>query len=1174
MNKQQRQKILDMQLYGVNRKIYSGQRKHSANKQEIKKFFFYNLQQIINKWNYEDIQEAISYILNMKSKNFDFLRNMLLPKDLPSLNRGYLISTENSNIERLLCWYAILINSCSEKLNRYIKLKAVYENALINGNYLEAQRVLDEIDSSIGVSLWGLDNRFILSEYRGGLEGNKEYLAKINAMECDVWVWTLADFFSFKAEKGVNNRQYVHRIEKFLEKMSDDLKPFFIEKLYPLHEFEMEDIYNLLYFNSGDSIIDIYNAYIKACVRIIVENGENEQKKLKEKVIKSLSLIQKIDDIVLYKIRLTELGISDELLFSSLDNEMLEIADLYTCGKYEEVIRITENMLIYNSNCFELYEYYVKSFVMLNDKIDNTKEATIKNEIINSMYTAYVKNDSVPKAYITTSRITRLFSNSYLSAEFACFFADKYMIGLDEVLLKAKELLSPFINLRIINVNPEKGDIILDGFERKFEKKSAINLYKYVILGARLTNLNQIDNNRLRWYKIKKEISENIPNVDQELYNWYQELKDNNSPYSIYQKERISTELYYLYVERDMYLEAEKLLVDTKIANRYSTLRMDIDALFFMPIMKSKEIKKDICTPIVTYLYNKNDYTAVYSAVANFLDHNGIEKPSDLFEIEKQFEKKQLIFFLRYVCVYEILDSMYNVFEFDEEVENERIEICRYLQINDVANANDYIQEISQIMQKQKILQGINYLEDVKIDIDFNKVAEEHHDVFNDNYKRFQHIGELEIEYAAYDVTNNKLYIKSSEDLKKYNHKLLVFKEMLFDYRQELAFGKYGMDSMLGTRIRHGSLQNHIRFVFEKNHIAFVSKSTEDRTYLPSNDFEKDCSVLDKVTKDKLSAHISEFSKQIDDYIDSLNAKYIRIQTEDKNENGLFVFTVNLNELIYLFQETQKLQNENLVLELFKTYWMEKIEISISKARDFFSTNVKQDFIDMLNKLEKNINMIEGISVIQNNLIDSISRSRTEIQKAIDVIIDWYKMPREQEYESYDANSLVETCEMINKRAFANYEFIQLQKSITVQSNFIGRTFSYMVDIMVILFTNAYYHSGYIGNISELKVNLEMIEDKESLTIFMKNNLNNNINMEELYYTIEEVRNKLNECIQKRESYNYEGKSGYIKICKILDYNLSCNSYLEFGLDSEQTSYWISIKMPKKNIIVEDELWK
>lgn len=1162
MQKAQMNKLISIQLGGMGKKV--DPRKRMDYKISN---FYYDIQQMVNGWNLIDLKEAISYILKTNSKTFSWLKKQLCPPDYSFLNFGKFISTKG-NVEKLLNWYAIILESNAKLINAYLIEKAKFESSFINGEYEKAEQLLNRIDQMFGCSLWGLDNRFALYEYVGGLEKNKEFLASITASVSDIWVNICAELFSFKSEKSVNNRQYVHRIDNFLDAMEENIKPYFVEKLYPISEINMDNIYDVLYLNSSLSVIDMYDVYIKICVRILLEGTHTDYYK---KVCKSLMIINNVEDIALYKLQWKCLGKENIVTLFVDEKELLVISDLYTEGRYEEVINLTRAWLDRKANYFEIYEYYVKSFVMLNKRIPSYDVITIRNELIEAMYTAYVKDNTTSKSYFTLSRLVRLFSYSNFGTELACFFSDKYMIGLSDILINGKEFLSPFINIKYINAVPERKTEIIEGFKQLNSSSSSVNLYEFLNFdNVKMNPL--IESNRARWYQIKKGIAYGNEEIAEQIIKWYCELEQEEGAYSIYQKERLSTELFYCFVDEGKYLEAEKVVVDATIKNRFSTIRMDLDCIFSKIVIKTDEIKGNICTPIATYLYNRNDYTAIYAAVANFLKLNGVYKPSDLFGQESDYNEKWLVFFLKYVCVVEVLDSMITIFNTDEEVENERIEICRYLQKKDKENVSEYIEEISQIFQNRKVMEGVKYLGDVKIDIDFSKIYAEHKEVFCDNYKRFQQIDKLEVDYATYDIINNRWYININEDQKKYNHVLLVFKELFDDYRQELAFGKFGLDSMLGTRIRHGCLQNQIRIAFENNNIAFVCKSEEDRTYLPTRYFETLCADLDSDLRNRVYDYLAQFSREVDDYIDTINADYIRIQIDEKNKHGLFFFTANLEELVYLMQEARSYQNENLVRELFESYWIQKIEVSIERAKGYFSNDVKNTFIMLLKKLEENINNIPQVGTVKTMLLDSISRSRTQLQKEIDFVVDWFKLPGKQEYNNYNAEDLVETCESINKRVIMNYEMVHIKKTINVNHKFSGYTFSHMIDILVILFTNAYYHSGYIDNPSELELELSIIEGEEDITLKMVNNLEKNVDRFALSEVIRDVKRKLDECVQKREYYNYEGKSGYIKICKILDYNLSCKISLKFGMTDLKSSYYTEIQIPKGAITIKEEI--
>lgn len=1123
--------------------------------------FYYDINQIIYKWNSEEYKVAIDYFKRINSRSFTWLRSQLFPKNYGQMHVGFSVSP-NDGGRKLLLWYASLIEAYSSEIEYYLKCKDEFEKQFITGNYAVAEEILTQIEVKLGYSLWSIESKFSLLEYVGGLEKNKELLEIISSSDADAWVKTFAYFFSFKAEKGINNRQYVHRINSYLLEYDYDIRGIFIEKLFPISDYKLNDIEHILCNIFCFPLVDIYNTFVDVCTRILSDVEASQY--MLDTVKAALSIINSVDDIVLKKLQFA-VGITSHLSPSTEDRLFLEISDLYTKGEYAQVISELKRVLPEKSNCFELYEIYVKSYIMSNASFQIDDCESLNNDLLMALYSSYVKDENTPRAYFLLSRLLRLLTNSNIGAALSCFFVDKYALGIEPVLTKGKELLSPINNIKLINVIPNHKNDIINYFEDLKESSETVLLFSYIYTDRDIEN-SKINSNRLRWYSLKKELNKNNHTIWSELEKWYRELKKDESIYASYQKERLSTELYYLYILDSKYIEAEELLVDETIRNPYGTLRMDIDNLFENMGVKTRELKKNICTPIAASLYYKGDFTQIYSNMANFLFTNGFKKPSDLFGCEDSFGKERLYYFLKKVCIREVIDSMFDVFDSEIDIDNERIDICRYLQANNPENANEYIDEISQILQRRRVLEGVKYFEDVKIELDFENIYESQREIFEDGYKRFSQINLLSKEYATYDASSNKLYVYSEES-ERYSHAYLAFKELLEDYRQELAFGTFGLDPIIGTRIRHGHMQNNIRIAFENNNIAFISKSSEDRTYLPSQDFEELCCGLAEDEKQQLFGYISEFSRKIDDYIEVIKKDYLRIKIDEKNEKGLFDFNISPANVVILMQTAREYQNINLVRELFEEYWKQIIEENLKKVETFFENSAKQFFIQSLTELGNNIKKMPDNEPVRALLMDSISSARTDMQKALSLICGWFKMPKEQSYDNYTVDELVGICEEINKRVVPNYEDFSFEKNIKVTSQLKGKTFSHMVDILIILFTNAFYHSGYINTLQKLKLSLGIEETEDKLELVMHNNLSPLIDSDNLYEIIHSLQKKLEECIKKKEFYNYEGKSGYLKICKILEYNLSTQGYLEFGLCDNDTSYFVKICMPKKYLI-------
>ena len=204
------------------------------------------------------------------------------------------------------------------------------------------------------------------------------------------------------------------------------------------------------------------------------------------------------------------------------------------------------------------------------------------------------------------------------------------------------------------------------------------------------------------------------------------------------------------------------------------------------------------------------------------------------------------------------------------------------------------------------------------------------------------------------------------------------------------------------------------------------------------------------------------------------------------------------------------------------------------------------------------------------NLYDSIIRSRTEIQNAVDTVAKWFKLPTKQMHKDFTATILTDTCRTIYKKVFSEYSLVQFEKQIKSNSLIQGKYFSYFVDILIILFTNAYDHSEFVDNISDLKIELEIFEKNSFLYIAMKNNLSDRVRLYEVDEKIRESREKINESIYGMHYENFEGGSGLIKISKILEWNVGSKWKLEFGLTDDQSHFYAIVGVDLESILVKE----
>ncbi len=106
----------------------------------------------------------------------------------------------------------------------------------------------------------------------------------------------------------------------------------------------------------------------------------------------------------------------------------------------------------------------------------------------------------------------------------------------------------------------------------------------------------------------------------------------------------------------------------------------------------------------------------------DFLIANGMERPSELIDRVSQFPLKQLIYFLREICVTNVM-HLSTAFAASRELEDERIAICSLLTQIDEPNAKVYETEAREITRTQTIRQGVRRAEQSKIYVDTDAIG-------------------------------------------------------------------------------------------------------------------------------------------------------------------------------------------------------------------------------------------------------------------------------------------------------------------------------------------------------------------------------------------------------------------------------------------------------------------
>ena len=330
----------------------------------------------------------ISKLAKSTTKLGNEYRMTLFPQTYGQLRMSRLTYHTESTLEKELEWGKNIFISCAEQIDAFQSERKEFENYMLLGSYKNAKESIERIKKAFGCSLWSMEQEFLLYELQNGLEANKEFLNELNLVLTNSWTLAFADFFSMKAERNLNISQYLFRIDRRFNRLSDEAKVYF--KMHFVLEVNVDNIEwdKVLRYASASSVIDYYLDFCKICTYLISHKSSTE--KIKSH-IRSLAreLREKIDDPIMDKISFSGQG------FRLSDTECFiqEMGKNYTEGRYQTVMEMCSSVLARKANIFEVYEYYIKSCI-ISGNIEGFSKRNHENSYLNE------KNDKCLSAVL------------------------------------------------------------------------------------------------------------------------------------------------------------------------------------------------------------------------------------------------------------------------------------------------------------------------------------------------------------------------------------------------------------------------------------------------------------------------------------------------------------------------------------------------------------------------------------------------------------------------------------------------------------------------------------------------------------------------------------------------------------------------------------------------------
>lgn len=1136
--------------------------------------------------------EFIKYILNRELPGLNYITKGILPKSVEELGSTKFIPFQNDNIINELKWTIFLISRYKKEISIYLKLKNDLQRFIINGQYIEAKKILNEIENSICQSIWGISQLFLLTELDNGIKEHKKLLSQLSEKSKSSVVTFILEFLSFKVEANNTYESLKYKIEKrFPNKkfsfQSELLKEYLLFTLDVKYiTTDISKIQKVLAIENTMSIIDIYEAYIKAVQLLLID--ENLDIEIRKEVLFGIDYINtiledsRIDKICTFAYS-REISL-DEKNYKQFSN----ILDKYTMGKYIDTVNeIRVNKLLELAD-FDIYDVFVKSNLFSDSKIEDKEEdiQLLSKKIIELMYLIYNRVD-IKKNIQEITNIASMLNEFDISKKIMNF-----VMQLDKNTSIGFEYLSEFNSRyytpKSLHIYRKSKVNLLDEFRKKGLFTETIKVFNNIVS-------DNIDDLRSKFYKanslINLDINKSIA-LFEEIYSITNKITGGKK---IYYTSKVCEKLYYLYINVNKFDKSLNIIVNTYFMNKDLIYNIKLYELW-RAIEDNDEIYCNINIVIFMYLLDNKDYDEQYKALANYIEFNDGLLFSDILsnqEITNKFQKQ----------IYFICDKIYTIevikrFAFIEKNEriNERINVIRYL-IKNNYNKDVLQDELNNLVKEQSIREKIKTVDSSKIVVDNKGILQELHEVYESKFQRFLELKDLKLDIIYVNISksnvdeDDNIYSILTNTQERQQQSYLLFKELFEEYINELLFNtNYGLDKFLSSRIRHGMLQDYLSKPFTNNNILNTKKDSQSVDYVFNHYVENKIVNLDNEMKKEIINLLADFSMKIMKKIEEVE-DWIRIKSEE-DVNGLFDYSKIDDNMLNFYASLGVITDYDMFYDKITNIFWDLTEENLKIIREKFDGELYNYFRETLNELEKSLRHINNNYEIINELLTKVGVCSSILKQDLTLVRNWFQIKKDNQYVDFAFQDLISTCIQINNKLNNSYSKISNSVNIDLPFKFRGDKFTYWIDIINILYVNAIKHSGF-NNIEEISIgfnanvidkdeifrNVDILSNKETIAniensknefmIFsIENRLAENVDEQKIYYKVYDIFENMN-----TSSYsNYittEGGTGIYKTANILSNNIKSQYVYKFNCVEKKFKIEIIMEL-NSNIIVRD----
>lgn len=1080
------------------------------------------------------------------------LRQILFPRTIKELKCAPLLPMVS--LEREMSWFAALVVVNARRVSRYLELANEYEMRLLEANSEACWLALETIEAEFGLSVWLIETKIAHLQHFEGVEAQKKYLATVKSEGQGNVPW-LATNFSIRNEQPTTFFRYLSQTIDTLDEVTDvSLRASLKFQSIGITPTDTDELNGVFHYETNSSLIDIYNSLFEIIQKCVID----KKSEMHQSAVKKLTqLASKVNDIRLNRLMFLA-GKSDKIFQVAFTPKKLLHKNVGDDASLNGEYSLVSN--VWPAAWKALAEKLVNSEVLPINAED------IQGKSVSALCEIYSKGFQAEHRLAETLKSTFAFRWTAFSRTLHGILLEELsvlpIVDLDDALIRF--VFTPYLDPDFVTHLPSYcKDIyqseVVDAY--KFPVGTSIDIWGQKDLYLDLPVSPGLDETRGA-LKIAEslyssgEFSKSIKVATVVLQSW-----------SIRSK-RLAARLISASLGQLEDIEAlVKLIADTVVTDPGSTDLMPVTEC--AKILNEKEIRKklagNIAVPIVLLLnsmnYNDEYDKALAYSYEDFLIQHKLERPSQLKEKSADFDKRLLVFYLRYVCTPGIM-KVSSVFKGSVELQDERLAVFTLLLEIDEPNAKNYESEIREITRAQIIRSGVRHVEQSKMSIDVPAIRKLSDKKLKESFFRYRAMVAAGISPSA-DFA--EAYLQLLSDGKPLPSEFLqvptdeagtLLRELVSAiFLESTNNPMHGLDCYLSMRIRHGALSGQLRGPLELEKVI-TQRTAGVNSYASNEIWLERLAGITATARDSIDLGLCIFSARYDNLIERLTNDLVQIRSIEK-PNGLFYLDTTPIHLRFLATTvTSTTTFDEFFDECINLFWA-SVENCLRMVHSAIESKIKPEINEVFYTLQSTINHAAP-SQFTADLDRAVRTAQTNSLQACEQMKDWFKLPTPRVEPLFEVEQLIDIGLQCVQRIHKDFSPI-IEKDILELPRVAG-ALTIFSDIFFILFDNARKYAN-LGKSPKLWIRVER-DGQQALSFLVENEVGAEADIQLCTERMNVIR-ALIESGGYHGSLRTEGGTGLIKLKKII----GPNHLLEFGYVSE-TKFFVRFNLTLREISI------